>query len=102
MGRTSTIANFVLAIAPFIIGFVIAVLLSFATQAPRGTAISALGAYGIGFILFAIAKASVLRSDKFLSWGARAMQPIYRACYFVGYTVMGIGLMLTLVLAAVR
>lgn len=44
----------------------------------------------IGFLLFLMAKLSLIVRGVYVSWGSRRMSPAFRVCYRLGYTLMGL------------
>ncbi len=55
----------------------------------------AFGITGVGFVLFVIAKASVLRRRKWISFGTSAMTPSRSNMYRFGYWLMAVGILAT-------
>lgn len=52
--------------------------------------------YGVGFILFLIAKMSMIRKGIFHSFGAKKMNRINKVLYYAGYALMVSGVIMVL------
>jgi hypothetical protein len=52
--------------------------------------------YGLGFLLFLLAKLSVIKTGTWISFGSKQMSPGYRWLYRSGFLLMGLGFFLTL------
>jgi len=52
--------------------------------------------FSLGFLLFLIAKTSLLIRGIYVSWGSNSMSPVFRIFYRVGYGLMMAGLLATL------
>lgn len=50
-----------------------------------------------GFVLFLVSKLSVIRSGNFITFGSGLMSRQYRTLYRIGYILMGIGILLSLI-----
>lgn len=78
------------------IGFCICLLLVCVVTAPTGSMLSFLAVTGSGFFLFAVAKVSVFRQGRLVSFGSAKMSPRMRMTYRTGWVLMAIGATLTL------
>src|SRR5882724_210053 len=47
--------------------------------------------YALGFALFLVAKLSLIRSGRVITFGSRLMRPGYRVLYRLGYALMAAG-----------
>ena len=83
----------------FLLPFVLA-FRNFAAQQPAQTAHTLATALGVGFIMFAIAKMSVIRGGMLVSFGPSRMNRLMRFFYFSGYTIMTCSAFLVLLIAA--
>jgi hypothetical protein len=63
-------------------------------EAPQLAAVSVIL---LGFAVFVVAKASVLRRGRWISFGSRAMSPAMGNMYRVGYWLMVVGILATFV-----
>jgi hypothetical protein len=101
MFKESSLTNLFILFAPFAIGLLIAMLLPGAIRNPAGYATAALIFYGIGFASFAAAKTQNIRRGHLLSFGSSKMTTTWKWAYRIGYVLMVIGLVLTMVLGVV-
>ena len=92
MGQAHALINFFILSWPLLIGLPLAIAAGTAAVNPVGSARIALGAYLLGSILFLIAKISVFRTGRFVTFGSRLMRRPYRALYGTGYALMAVGL----------
>lgn len=51
----------------------------------------------LGFILFLMAKVSLLVNGIYISWGSKSMSRGFRACYRLGYGLMIVGFLAALI-----
>ena len=49
-----------------------------------------------GFLLFLIAKLSLIARGVYVSWGSRRMSPAFRVCYRLGYALMVLAILVGL------
>ncbi len=66
-----------------------------ARQAPLGLLAAAGVLIASGFCLFAVAKASLLRQKRWVSFGTAHMTPRHRIAYRIGYALMIAGAVVT-------
>src|SRR5437016_12232433 len=92
MGQAHALINVFILSWPLLIGLPLAIAAGTAAVNPAGSARIALGAYLLGFTLFLVAKMSVFRSGRFVTFGSSSMRPRYRALYWTGYALMVAGL----------
>ena len=85
-------------IAPAVVGLLMAVLIPNAFQNPTGFVWATLSLYGVGFVLFLLAKLSILRQGIWISFGFAHMSPWCRWMYRTGYCLMGLGFFFTMAL----
>src|SRR2546428_4248855 len=90
MGQAHALINFFILSWPLLIGLPLAIAAGTAAVNPVGSARIALGAYLLGFILFLVAKISVFRTGRFVTFGSRLMRRPYRALYRTGYALMAV------------
>jgi hypothetical protein len=93
MSQAHALANLFLLLALPIAGLALALVVGTAIVNPTGSAKLALGFYVIGLILFLIAKLSVLRSGRLMTFGSRLMRPGHKILYRAGYVLMVIGVL---------
>ncbi len=91
MGQAHALVNLLILLALPIASLVLAVVVGTALVNPSGSARLALAFYAFGFVLFLIAKISVFRSGRLLTFGEQRMRPRYRALYRAGYVLMVAG-----------
>ncbi len=91
MGQAHALVNLFILLGPAIVGLAAAVVIGAAVVNPTGSAKLALVLYTFGFALFLVAKISVFRSGRLVSFGSGPMRPPYRALYRTGYTFMVAG-----------
>ena len=91
VGQAHALVNLFILLALPIASVVLAVVVGTALVNPSGSARLALAFYVFGFVLFLIAKISVFRSGRLLTFGAQLMRPGYRALYRAGYVLMVAG-----------
>jgi len=65
-----------------------------AARNPAAT--TSLTLYALGFALFLVAKLSLIRSGRVITFGSRLMRPGYRVLYRLGYALMAAGTLFTL------
>src|SRR2546428_2345032 len=66
------------------------------TGPPPPAATTSLTLYALGFALFLVAKLSLIRSGRVITFGSRLMRPGYRVLYRLGYALMAAGALFTL------
>lgn len=104
--KMSAIGNLLILLGPMIVGafwalfgpIIVGVFGPFLASAlvyPSMIAYASWTFYGIGFLLFFIAKWSVIRKGKLVTFGSSQMPEKYRMCYKSGYVLMIIGFILT-------
>ena len=96
MGQPHALVNLFILLALPASGLILGVVVSTALVNPSGSAKLALGFYVLGFALFLVAKISVLRSGRLITFGARYMRPGYRFVYRTGYVFMIAGALFAL------
>ena len=101
MFKKASIATVLITLLPIAIGLVMAMLLPTAIIHTKVFAHVTLWLYIIGFILFLIAKLSVIKNEKWFSVGSSHMAKGFRICYRFGYVLMVAGFIATLLLLAV-
>lgn len=99
MFRADAIANAIMVFGMPVLGMVLMTLLITASGNPIGFAWFTILLYGVGLALFVIAKLSLYRQGRWLSWGSAHMSPRYRRMYRIGYCLMGLGFLFHLALA---
>ena len=102
MGQAHALINLFIGLFPVIGGLVLAVVIGTAAVNPIGSAKLALALYALGFALFLIAKVSVIRSGRLVTFGSHLMRSPYRALYRTGYVLMVAGPLFTVGLVATR
>jgi len=102
MGQAHALINVFIIGWPVIVGLPLAFAIGTAAVNPVGSARLALGLYALGFSLFLVAKISVLRSGRLVSFGSRPMRPPYRALYRNALMVAGLLFAVGLLLVTAR
>jgi hypothetical protein len=95
MGQRQAIAN-VFVFLPFFIVLIIVFSVSIINTAPTFWRFAVPVLYGFGFILFLLAKLSVVRTGTPVSFGSKRMSSGYRLLYRSGYFIMVFSVFLTL------
>ena len=94
---------------PFValVGITVAMLLPFlqmfraaVTTSPVFTSTAIFSVLFVGGTLFTLAKVSVIRSGRLVTFGPRNMSRMMRWCYYVGYTLLAIGTIAVLLFIA--
>jgi hypothetical protein len=98
MFKESAIANLIFLPAVIAVGLLAAILVPGAMKNPKGYTAAALALYGVGFVFFALAKIQNIRKGHLLSFGSSHMSTPWKWAYRCGYTLMGLGLLLTMLL----
>lgn len=100
MRRGELIVNLVLFVGfPLVgIGVILPILLTLLINTPVQYVVVMLIFWLVGFMMFIKAKVSVIRQGKIISLGSGDMSRINRIFYRLGYVLMAIGLVLSLVL----
>lgn len=80
----------------FVIPLCLCLLTFCVVTAPVETMLSFLAVTGFGFLLFAVAKVSVFRQGRLVSFGSAKMNSQMRTAYRTGWVLMVIGATLTL------
>jgi hypothetical protein len=93
MGQAHALINLLLMLWPTLIVLPLGVAVGTGAVNPVGSARLALGAYLAGLTLFLIAKVSLFRSGRFVSFGSSRMRPPFRALYRTGYVLMAVGVL---------
>jgi hypothetical protein len=101
MFREEAITNLIFFPAIIAIGLLMSFLLFGAMRKPTGYATAAITFYAIGFALFVASKIQNIRKGHLLSFGSGKMSTPWKWTYRVGYVLMGLGLVLTMVLGIV-
>ncbi len=94
MFMESALFNMIMMIAPFIIGFLMAILIPGAIRNPLGYSVVAFILYAIGFLLFASAKIRNILKGRIVSFGSANMSTGQKWAYRIGYVLMGISLLI--------
>jgi len=95
MGQAHGLASLFILMAPALGMIGIWVILN-AARNPVATTAAALIVYVLGFALFLVAKLSLIRSGRLITFGSRLIRPPYRALYRLGYALMAVGALFTL------
>ncbi len=98
MFKDETIINLIFFPAIIAIGLLMSFLLFGAMTKPIGYATAAVAFYAIGFGLFLTAKIQNIRKGHLLSFGSSQMSSPWKWAYRIGYILMVIGMVLTMVL----
>ena len=93
MGQAHGLANLFILLSPAL-GMIGLLVILNAARNPAVTTFLVL--YALGFALFLVAKLSLIRSGRLVTFGSRLMRPGYRALYRVGYALMAAGTLFTL------
>ena len=93
MGQAHGLANLFILLSPALGMIGILVILN-AARNPAAT--TPLSLYALGFALFLVAKLSLIRSGRVITFGSRLMPPGYRVLYRLGYALMAAGALFTL------
>jgi hypothetical protein len=97
MFKESALANLVLTSLPVVIVLLMALLLPGAIKNPGGYGRASIVLYGIGFASFAAAKIHTILKGHLISFGPSLMPKPWRWAYRIGYALMALALLLTLV-----
>jgi hypothetical protein len=97
--KKSALVNMILSYAPIGIGVLLAILVPGAMRNPNAYLVVAIAFYTLGFVLFAAAKVQNIRKGYLVSFGSAQMSNWQRWAYRLGYFLMAIGFLLTIVLA---
>ena len=81
---------------PFLVGIPLCLLLSCVANAPVESMLSFFAVTGFGFFLFVVAKVSVFRQGRLVSFGSAKMSPQMRTAYRTGWVLMLVGTILAL------
>ena len=95
MSRESALLNLGIVLGPIVIGLTLGTCAANAAFNPVAFPWFTLALYGVGLVLFLVAKVSLLRRGIAFSFGGRQMSPWNRRAYFTGYVLMGLGLIST-------
>jgi len=98
MFKESAIVTAFVTLLPIVIGILMAILLPNAIEYTKSFAYASCVLYGVGFLLFLIAKLSVIKGGKWTSFGSTQMSHRFRQCYRCGYVFMVAGFVSTLAL----
>jgi len=103
MFKESALANLVTGLPVLaVISLLTVLLLSGAIRNPGGYWQAAIVLYGIGFASFAAAKIHNILKGHPISFGSSLMPKPWKWAYRIGYSLMALALLLTLVLVALR
>jgi hypothetical protein len=91
MGQAHALVNLFLFLALPVASLILAVVVGTALVNPSGNAKLALAFYVSGFALFLVAKISLFRSGRLITFDARPMRPGYQVVYRTGYALMIVG-----------
>ena len=72
--------------------------MAFVNSAPLLVSLATLTLLASGVTLIVVAKVSVIRQKKRISWGSRAMTKGHRRAYRLGYILFGVGLFMSIAL----
>jgi hypothetical protein len=81
MGQAHALVNLFLFLALPVASLILAVVVGTVLVNPSGSAKLALAFYVSGFALFLVAKISLFRSGRLITFGAQPMRPGYRLVY---------------------
>jgi hypothetical protein len=101
MFKEDAIANLIFLPAVIVVGLLAAILVPGAMKNPKGYTAAVLALYGVGLVFFALAKIQNIRNGHLLSFGSLHMSTPWKWVYRFGYTLMGLGLLLTMVLGVI-
>ena len=93
MGQAHGLASLFILLAP-VLGMIGVLVILNAARNPAVTTFLVL--YALGFALFLVAKLSLIRSGRVITFGSRFMRPGYRVLYRLGYALMAAGALFTL------
>ena len=74
-----------------LVAMAISIIAAFSISRPTEGAYVGLSLGMVGFVLFSLAKWSLLRQGKLLTFGSSEMSAGYAVCYKLGYLLMGCG-----------
>lgn len=101
MFKDEAVANLIFFPAIIAIGLLMSFVLFGAMRNPTRYATAAVTCYTIGFALFVAAKTQSIRKGHLLSFGSAKMSTPWKWAYRIGYVLMGLGLVLTMVLGVI-
>lgn len=92
----SEYGNIIFLFTPILVAVVMAVIAANCVIRPLETTILSWACYGLGFVMFLVAKFSVIRKGKMIGCGSGPMSKRMRYPYRAGYFFMIIGALITL------
>jgi tellurite resistance protein TehA-like permease len=95
MGQAHGLASLFILLTP-VLGMIGVFVILNAARNPAATTAASLALYALGFAFFFVAKLSLIRSGRLVTFGSRLMRPGYRALYRLGYALMAAGALFTL------
>ena len=101
MFKESAIANLIFFPAVIAVALIAAILVPGAMKNPKGYTAAAVALYAVGFLFFVLAKMHNIRKGHLVSFGSSRMSTPWKWAYRFGYTLMGLGLLLTMVLGVI-
>ncbi len=96
--KESAKASALIMFGPVLGGVFMGLLMMNASIYPKQFAYTSWLFYGIGFVLFFVAKISVIKKKKIFTFGPSSMTKKNRILYKSGYALMGIAFILTIAL----
>lgn len=96
MGQAHALVNLCILLGPVAIGVAISLAMWAAVVSPFTSSGLALALYGAGVVLFVIAKITVFRSGRLVSFGSRLMSARCRTLYRFSYLLMVSGLVVAI------
>ena len=101
MLKESAIANLIFLPSVIAVALLAGILTTGAMNNPKGYTVAAVALYCVGLILFLGAKMQNIRKGHLFSIGCSRMSTPWKWAYRFGYTLMGLGLLLTMVLGVI-
>ena len=86
----------------FLLGPIISLILAHSFDPPGEYIVTVFLLYVAGFLLFLVAKYSVLKEGILFSFGTKHMSRLNRTLYMTGYSFIGVGLFLTILVLILR
>ena len=102
MGYTCAMMNFTILIGPVLIAIVMAYIIPPVLFYPKFFILLSWSLYGIGLLCFIIAKLSVIKKGKLITFGSFQMSSLHKKLYKTGYLLMIIAFLFTLALINIR
>ena len=98
MRYTSAMINLIILIGPMLIAIVMALIIPNVLHYPKFFILSSWSLYGIGLLCFIIAKLSVIKKGKLITFGSSQMSSLHKKLYKMGYLLMIIAFLFTIAL----